>query len=175
MVIYILLILFFLAIFFVYFVFKHKLFKKEKIQSIDEITDYTETATLYEDEEKLRSQKEENTKFANSGYQPKAYRGTDIEIAGFESVKDLKALQRDEVLKVGSEDLHKVEEKKKIVEPFKPQDLEVEKSGIGSKKAALQKVQLEVKQNYQAKGENSALDNFKHSIEEIKNSGGRGR
>lgn len=156
----------------------------DKIRSIKEKKQYRKNVKIFkknqnsEDDEgdDIRDIYNKKTpKHQKKGYTPKSYRGTDIEIAGFENPKDLKALKKDDLSTIDTKELNKKVESKnatnrKPVEAPKPNPAML-KSGIAGKKSAMAKIILEIKENYNADGHVSALDNFDHSSDK---DGGRG-
>ena len=188
-IIYFAIILLFASIIIALFLVRKKDYKQDEIISINEQQEYEELNNYYS---KLSGENEEDAedegddirdiynkktpKFKKSGYQTKTYRGTDIEIAGFESPKDLKALHKDDLNTIDTDDLDKevakkeAEEKQKPVEAPKP-DPESIKSGIAGMKSAMEKMTLEVKENYMSGKTVSALDNFEHGGKSSKEGG----
>ena len=191
-IIYFAIILVFASIIVALFLVRKKDYKQDEITSINEQQEYEELNHYYsqfssKNEEDTESEQDEGDdirdiynkktpKFKKSGYQTKTYRGTDIEIAGFESPKDLKALHKDDLNTIDTDDLDRevakkeAEEKQKPVEAPKP-DPESMKSGIAGMKSAMEKMNLEIKENYMSGKTVSALDNFEHGVKSSKEGG----
>jgi hypothetical protein len=157
---------------------KHN-FQKEQ-NSISEIEDYEVVENInkqnlnnneddWEDEKDKRAEEKKNKNKKKKPYQPKNYRGTDIEIAGFESAKDARKLKGETLTssekQVLNEEIQKdntkIEEK-----PIEKIDLDRLKSGIAGNKSAIEKVTLEVKENY-SMGIESGLDNKIHDTQGV--------
>ena len=184
-IIYLLVIILFASLIVYLFIARYKNQTKDRTKSIKESKEYIKNTKKFfknansEDDEgdDIRDIYNKKTpKHKKKGYTPKSYRGTDIEIAGFENPNDLKALKKDDLNTIDTEDLEKEvaiknsNEIKKPVEAPKP-DPSTFKSGIANKKSAMAKMILEIKENYNAAGHVSALDNFDNSPER---GGGRG-
>jgi hypothetical protein len=162
---------------------KHDSHKEEDEEAEHEIEEYEEQTIIWQKEHQEEDEGDEedrrdiyNNKAPKNknkkSYQPKNYRGTDIEVAGFESAADQKALRGETLTDEERQEFNKEIEKDKIDEG-KPvetpkMDPETLKSGIASIKSALEKMMLEVKENYNATGVTSARDNRRNSVDDVK-------
>lgn len=139
----------------------------EEAESLDEATEYEAEAELHESEDSTGIVDPYSRK-KKGGYQTKNYRGTDIEVAGFESVEDLIKLKREEVTQIEKEDLKlEQEEKKPEVKTVNPEDLH---SGIGGDKAREDVMGVEIKQNYRVKKEVSGIANQASTVGRLQKS-----
>lgn len=165
--------LFFLALLFRIFKFiktQKQFHAQEEVESINEVEEYESEAQLYTEE---NEDEEDDTngvvdpitrKKKEGGYQTKIYRGTDIEVAGFESKKDLAALKREELATI---DAHELEEPEDMIEAKSEEPIitdEMLESGIGGDKARMQTMNIEVSQNYRVKGEVSGIANETNTV-----------
>ena len=148
---------------------RKKFHVEEEFESETEVHDYEYTAKIYE----KASEGDEGDdirdiygKRKKKPYQPKSYRGTDIEVSASESKKDAKALQQDDLPTIDLEDL--IEEEPEEVKPEPPK--EVQFSGIAAQKDVLETTVIEIKQNYLATGKTSALNNLESTVNAVKSS-----
>ena len=183
--------MFFASVIILLFIARKKRYKEDKIISIREQQEYEDSNNNYSqfsNENKVNEDDEgddirdiynkKTPKFKKNGYQTKTYRGTDIEIAGFENPKDLKDLKKDDLNTIDTEDLDREVNKKEAGEINKPveapkPDPESIKSGIAGMKAAMEKMNLEVRENYMSGKGASALDNFEHGYKNAKEGGSK--
>ena len=136
---------------------RKKFHVEEEFEIETEVHDYEDTAKIYEKASEGDGGDDIRDiygKRKKKPYQPKSYRGTDIEVSASESKKDAIALHQDDLPTIDLEDL--IEEKPEEVKPEIPKEAQF--SGIAAQKDVLETTVLEIKQNYLATGKASALN-----------------
>lgn len=166
----ILLLAFLLVIFLsIRFIFKRRkdFTEHEAFESENEVHDYENATKLFEETSNKEDEGDDIRDIYNKknkkqkNYQPKSYRGADIEVTASESKKDLKDLKRDDLNTIDLEDLQEVIEEERKEERKEEEEDRIKKT---SREANID----EIGENYRATGGFSDKDNFKATAKAAK-------
>jgi hypothetical protein len=189
--VFVLILVFLLALFLEIFFFskrRKKFHDTEEVDGQHESEEYEDMAKQHleegkPDEDEIKDIYEDKKK--KGQYQPKSYRGTDIEVSASESKKDAKILKHDDLPTIDAQDLvePEIEESQSSVAEDEEvvgtgsQKKKIKKSGIASDEKAMETMLQEVSENYRMSGESSGLNNLVSAADakKISKEGGRGR